>query len=154
MCLLPNPDTRIFLCVCSTLRSPSLCSSWSFRSGDHKSKRTRLALRTPTRCRWKARSGIFWTMRSSTGPGWCAICWEACLPVLGCEVSRPVCSRLWGGRIFLKQILLYSQSGVGLPPPFHEPGHFVRMGYQKCRSQPHVGICWLAQWRRGSMARI
>ena len=52
------PDTRIYLCVCSTLPSPSSCSSWFSPSGDRsKSRGTRL-LHTYTRCRRKVRSGI------------------------------------------------------------------------------------------------
>ena len=62
-------DTRTYLCVCSTLRSSSSCSSLFYPSGDRKFQGTRLLPHTYTKCRWRARSGISWTMTSSTGHG-------------------------------------------------------------------------------------
>lgn len=81
-------DTRTYLCVCPTLRSPSSCSSWSSPSGDHRSRGTGLLPRTYTRCHRKVRFGISWTTASSTGRGWFATCWGECPLGLGYVVRR------------------------------------------------------------------
>lgn len=64
-------DTPTYLYVCSTLRSPSSCSSSSSPSGDRisKAKGTYLLPYTYTRCRWKVRSCTYWTTTCSTGHG-------------------------------------------------------------------------------------
>jgi hypothetical protein len=62
-------DIHTYPFVCSTLRFSSSCSSLSSPSGDRKLRETRLLPHTHTKCRWKVRSGIFWTMTSSTGHG-------------------------------------------------------------------------------------
>jgi hypothetical protein len=62
-------DTRTYLCVCSTLHSSSSCSSLFYPSGDRKFQGTRLLPLTYTKCRWRVRSGISWTITSSTGHG-------------------------------------------------------------------------------------
>jgi hypothetical protein len=142
----PTLDIRIFLCACSTLRSPSLCSSWSFRSGDHRLERTHHNLHIYTSCRRKAHSGISWMMMSSTGHGWCATCWEVCLLGLDYEVrqlARSSTSHVPCGADAERYFL----SGVGLPSLFHDPRHPFRMVYQKWRGQPHSGICRLGEWR-------
>src|SRR5712691_4714525 len=76
-------DTHTYLCVCSTLRSSSSCSSLFYLSGDRKFQNTRLLQHTCTKCRWKVRSGISWTTTSSIGHGWSATCWGECLLGLG-----------------------------------------------------------------------
>lgn len=62
-------DTRTYLCVCSTLHSSSSCSLLFYPFGDRKFQGTRLLPHTYTKCRWRVRSGMSWTMMSSTGHG-------------------------------------------------------------------------------------
>jgi hypothetical protein len=64
-----NLDIPTYLCACSTLRSPSSCSSPSLQSGDHRSERTHHLPRTCTRYRSRAPSGISWMMTCSIGRG-------------------------------------------------------------------------------------
>jgi hypothetical protein len=85
-------DTHTYLCVCSTLHSSSSCSSLFYPSGDRKFPETRLFLpHTYTKCHWKVRSGIFWTITSSIGRGLSATYWGECLPGLDYVVRSRHC---------------------------------------------------------------
>jgi hypothetical protein len=81
-------DTHTYLCVCSTLRSSSSCSSLFYPSGDRKFQGACPLPHTHTKCHWKARSCISWMMTSSIGHGLSATCWGECLLGLG-YVVRP-----------------------------------------------------------------
>lgn len=62
-------DIPTYLCACSTLRSPSSCSSSCSPSGDRRSKGTRLLPRTYTSYRSMGPAGISWTMTCWIGHG-------------------------------------------------------------------------------------